>query len=210
MLRIAGLLLSLGILSACAGAADLNKPPTPLGDFRLGHNIVVAPKVVKGPVSRPASEEELTTAIKSAIADRFDRYEGDKLYHFGVSVEGYVLARPGVPIVLSPKSVLVIRLTVWDDAAGKKLNDKAKQITVLEQVSGETIVGSGLTQTAEVQLKNLSENVSKAIERYLVRQQKDEGWFKPSPNAAAAPADAAAAPTELEKVVAASVAAVSD
>ena len=178
MLRIAGLLLSLGILSACAGAADLKDPPVPLGNFSLGHNIVIAPKVVKGPVSRPASEEELTTAIKKAIADRFERYDGDKTYHFGVSVEGYVLARPGVPIVLSPKSVLIVRLTVWDDALGKKLNDKAEQITVLEQISGETIVGSGLTQTADVQLKNLSENVSKAIERYLVRMNRSEKWFE--------------------------------
>ena len=192
MVRVLALLLSLSLVAACTGAGDLDKPAVPLGNFALGHNIVVAPKVVKGPLSRDASEEELTTALKKAIADRFDRYEGDKQYHFGVSVEGYVLAQPGVPIVLSPKSVLIVRLTVWDDAAGKKLNEEPKQITVLEQVSGETIIGSGLTQTAEVQLKNLSENVSKSIERYLVRQQKSEGWFTDAPVATAAKTQAAA------------------
>ncbi len=177
MLRVFALLACFGLVSACTGAGDLDQPPVPLGDFSLGHNIVVAPKVVKGPVSRTASEAELTEALKKAIADRFDRYQGDKQYHFGVSVEGYVLAQPGVPLVLSPKSVLIVRLTVWDDALGKKLNDEPKQITVLEEISGETLIGSGLTQTAEEQLRNLSENVSKSIERYLVRQQDKEGWF---------------------------------
>ena len=95
MLRIIfGGLLMLSV-AACKGAADLQDAPAPLGDFKLGHNIVVAPKVQKGPLSRNASKEELTTALQAAIAERFDRYDGEKLYHFGVSVEGYVLAAPG-------------------------------------------------------------------------------------------------------------------
>ena len=164
-------------VAACNGASDLQDIAVPLGDFKLGHNIVVAPKVAKGPLSRPATEEELTAAMKKAIAERFDRYDGDKLYHFGVSVEGYVLAAPGIPIVFAPKSILIINVTVWDDAANAKLNAKPYQITVFESLGKGPIVGSGYTQTAEQQLENLSQNASKAIERYLVKQKRDEGWF---------------------------------
>ncbi|MFT5796546.1 MAG: hypothetical protein ACI84R_000593 [Candidatus Azotimanducaceae bacterium] len=164
-------------LAACNGASDLQEAPAPLGDFRLGHNIVVAPKVAKGPLSRPATEEELTTAMKAAIAERFDRYDGEKLYHFGVSVEGYVLAAPGIPILFAPKSILIINVTVWDDAANAKLNAEPHQITVFESFGKGPVVGSGYTQTAEQQLENLSQNASKAIERYMVKQIRDEGWF---------------------------------
>ena len=177
MLRIIfGSLLMLSV-AACNGAADLQEAPAPLGDFRLGHNIVVAPKVQKGPLSRNASKEELTTALQAAIAERFDRYDGEKLYHFGVSVEGYVLAAPGVPIVLAPKSIMIINVTVWDNAAKAKMNKKPHQITVLESLDQGPLLGSGYTKTAEEQLKNLSQNASKAIERYLSNQKTDQGWF---------------------------------
>lgn len=177
MLRwIFGGLLMLSV-AACNGASDLQKPAVPLGDFKLGHNIVVAPKVAKGPLSRPATKEELTVALKAAIAERFDRYEGEKLYHFGVSVEGYVLAAPGIPLVFAPKSIMIINVTVWDDAANAKLNAEPYQITVFESLGKGPVVGSGYTQTAEEQLKNLSQNASKAIERYLVKQKREEKWF---------------------------------
>lgn len=178
MVRILSALISIVVLSACNGASDLDKPAVPLGDFNLYHNIVVAPKVQKLPISREVSEEVLTTAVKDAIAERFDRYEGARNYHFGVSVEGYVLAPPGIPLVLAPKSIMILNLTVWDDAAGKKLTDEPHQITVFESLDQGPIVGSGYTKTAEEQLKNLSQNAAKSIETYLVKQNKAEGWFE--------------------------------
>jgi hypothetical protein len=177
MLRwIFGGLLMLSV-AACSGASDLQKAAVPLGDFKLGHNIVVAPKAAKGPLSRPATEAELTTALKAAISERFDRYDGEKLYHFGVSVEGYVLAAPGIPLVFAPKSIMIINVTVWDDAVNAKLNAEPHQITVFESLGKGPIVGSGYTQTAEQQLKNLSQNASKSIERYLVKQKREQSWF---------------------------------
>jgi hypothetical protein len=173
-----GALMMLSV-AACNGAADLNDAPAPLGDFRLGHNIVVAPKAVKGPLSRNATEDELKAAMTAAIAERFDRYDGERLYHFGVSVEGYVLAAPGIPLVLSPKSILIINVTVWDNALNAKLNEEPHQITVFESFDQGPIVGSGYTQNAAGQLKNLSQNATKAIERYLSKQAKEEGWFQP-------------------------------
>lgn len=179
MRRIFGLLLLLSTLAACGGgASDLSQPPVPLGDFNLVHNVVVASKALKGgPISRDATEDQLTTAVRSAIADRFDRYDGARDYHFGVSVEGYILAQPGIPLVLAPKSGLIIRVTVWDDAADKKLNDPPEQITVLETFGTGAIVGSGYTLTAEEQLEQLAQNAAKAIERFLVQQMNEEGWF---------------------------------
>lgn len=166
-------------LAACSvdGRKDLDAPVVPLGQFNLGHNIVIADKVVKGPLSRDVSQEVLTDALKSAIGDRFDRYDGDSLFHFGVSVEGYVLAAPGIPLVYSPKSVMIINVTVWDDAKGIKLNEEPKQLTIFESLSGETVVSSGLTQSKEKQLVNLTVNAAKQIELFLVKQQKENKWF---------------------------------
>jgi len=178
------LFVCLFVLAACSQSGDdLDEPAVPLGNFQLLHNVVVAPKAVKGPLSRNATEEELTDALKTAIGDRFGRYEGGKQFHFGVSIEAYVLAQPGIPLVVSPKSVMIIRVTVWDDAAGVKLNQPPEQLTVFESLSGETAIGSGLTQSAEVQLRNLSVNAAKQIEKYLVRQNSEHGWFEPEVDA---------------------------
>ncbi|WP_299146878.1 hypothetical protein [uncultured Tateyamaria sp.] len=181
MMRLMFGLVLLGLLGACGGVADLEEAPVPLGDFRLEHNIVVASKATKGPLSRDASEEQLVETVKVAMAQRFGRYEGASRYHFGISVEGYVLAQPGVPLVLAPKSALILNVTVWDDAAGAKLNDEPKQITVLETFGAGSVIGSGFTLNAQEQLDQLSQNAAKAVERYLVKQQAEEGWFVPDP-----------------------------
>lgn len=179
MLRWVSGLLMLLVVAACSGKADLKDPPVPLGDFKLVHNIVVASKAYQGPLSRKASEKLLADTMRGAISERFDRYDGDSRYHFGISIEGYVLAIPGVPVVAAPKSVLIINLTVWDDEAGKKLNDEPKQITVFGTFGAELIIGSGYSMTAEEQLVVLSQNAAKAVENYLVEQRVENGWFSP-------------------------------
>ncbi|MRU14705.1 hypothetical protein FDP25_04590 [Roseovarius sp. A21] len=178
LLRIIVLFAGLLALTACTNANDLNKEPTYLGDFNLGHNVVVAPNLTKGPASREASEEEWVKVMTKAIDDRFGRYDGERLYHLGVSIEGYVLAVPGVPLVLSPKSALILNVTVWDDAKQEKLNAEPEQITVMETFSGNTLLGSGLTQSKEKQLDNLSRNAAKLIENWLVRENAQNGWFE--------------------------------
>ena len=192
MYRLIALLVSVVLLAACTNPNDLDEAPVDLGDFRLGHNVVVASKMTRGPLSREASEEEWKEAMTSAIDERFGRYEGDKLYHLGVSVEGYVLAQPGIPVVASPNSVLILLVTVWDDAAGGKLNTPPEQITIMETISGNTILGSGLTQSKAVQMRNLSRNAAKQIETFLVRRRASEGWFGDAANPQAAPSDAVA------------------
>ncbi|WP_299208298.1 hypothetical protein [uncultured Tateyamaria sp.] len=193
-------LLMLVTVSACASNRDLGDAPVPLGDFRLEHNIVIAENAQRGPLSRPASEEQLTAAVKDAMAERFGRYSGTSRYHFGISVEGYVLAQPGIPLVLAPKSALILNVTVWDDAAGGKLNNEPEQITVLETFGTAPIIGTGYTMTAEEQLKELSQNAAKAVERFLVKQRNEQGWFAPD---SAAPDASEAQPSSLETEAAA-------
>ncbi|MFX0543976.1 hypothetical protein ACEWPL_000330 [Roseovarius sp. S1116L3] len=198
MLRFFALLCLTISVAACTNPNDLDKAPVPLGDFALGHNVVVAPNITKGPLSRDASKEEWIASMKQAVDERFSRYDGDKLYHIGVSIEGYVLAMPGVPVVASPKSALILNVTAWDDAAGQKLNEKPEQITVIESISGETVLGSGLTQSKEVQMTNLSRNAAKLIQNWLVRQKYQEDWFggTAADRKTAARAKAAAAATK--------------
>ncbi|GLS88694.1 hypothetical protein GCM10010873_36680 [Cypionkella aquatica] len=173
VLRLLAMGLGLTALAACQ-TNDLKEPPVPLGDFRLGLNIAVADNMQKVPISREASKEDWEAAVKKAVADRFGRYEGDKLYNIGISIDGYALAPPGVPLVLNPKSVLVVTANIWDDAAGKKLNPEGKQLTIFEHMSAETMIGSGMTQNKKKQMETLSYNAAKSVEKWLLTHPE---WF---------------------------------
>ncbi|WP_174843481.1 hypothetical protein [Thalassococcus sp. S3] len=188
MIRSLFVLIFALFLTACA-TQDGVPEKVSLGDFRLGHNVVVASKMQKGPVSRDATEEEWVAALTSAINTRFGQYEGDQLYHFGVSVEGYMLAPPGVPLVYTPKSALIINVTLWDDESAQKLNEAVHQITVLESTDEDSvIIGSGWGRTKEEQLEGLSFNAARAIQRWMLEQSETYGWF--TPNEVVMPADA--------------------
>ena len=167
-------LLCLTLLLAACGQSDLADPPVPLGDFALGLNIVVADNVEMVPISRKATPDEWETAMKKAVDDRFGRYEGTKLYNIGISVDGYALAPPGIPVVAAPKSVLVVTANIWDDAAQKKLNAEGRQFTVFESLSGDTVIGTGLTRTKQQQMDALSYNAVKKVENWLLENPE---WF---------------------------------
>ncbi|MGB3278102.1 MAG: hypothetical protein WBA92_02815 [Pseudorhodobacter sp.] len=171
--RLSVAILAAGLLSACAGQ-DIVEAPVALGDFKLGHNIVVADNPQKVPISREADPKDWDDSLTAALQKRLGRYDGDKFYNLGVSVDAYALAPPGIPLLLSPKSALVVTATVWDDEAGKKLNEKGMQFTVFEGIDGETMVGSGLTRTAKQQMEKLSFNAAKRIERWL---SDNPEWF---------------------------------
>lgn len=190
------LALSLAVLAGCA-ANDLDEPPVPLGDFSLGLNVVVADNMQKVPISRDATVDEWEAAMKKAVDERFGRYEGTKLYNFGISVDAYALAPPGIPLIASPKSALVVSVTIWDDAAQAKLNEEAKQFTVFEGASPESaVLGSGLTRTKEEQMERLTRNAVKEIERWML---ENPTWFAiggaaPLPPVPGAPLSAAPLP----------------
>jgi hypothetical protein len=191
--RVARLSLTLaaaGLLMACADGRQLGELRPELGDFRLSHNIVLAGNAVQGPLSRQADPADWENAIRAEVARRFGRYEGNRLYHLAVNVDAYVLAIPGIPLVASPRSALIIGVHVWDDALGRPLNDERRQFTVLENLSGESLLGSGLTQSAEQQMAVLSRNAAIVIENWLAENPQ---WFPPA-DPAATPAPGSAAP----------------
>ena len=107
----------------------------------------------------------------------FKRYEGDKLYHIAASIDGYMLAKPGIPVLLSPKSALILNATIWDDAAGLKLDAEPHQIVVIESLTAKTLMDSGLTMSRRAQLENLSQNAALAIERWMTSMMVKNHWF---------------------------------
>lgn len=165
--NLMAVLLGATILVACQ-KNDLAEPPVPLGNFQLGLNIVVADNMKKVPISRPATVEEWEAAIIKSVDDRFGRYVGTKFYNIGISVDGFALAPPGIPLVASPKSVLVITANIFDDATGVKLNAEGAQFTIFESFSGETVLGSGLTRSRQKQIEILSYNAAKRVERWIL------------------------------------------
>ena len=182
LLRRAAIAALVLLLAGC-GAEDLSKTPPPLGNFELGYNIVVAKNAKPVGPSRPATAAEWEASLKAAVAERIGRYDGGKLYHLGVGVEAYALAVPGIPVVLSPKSVLAITVNVWDDTAQRIINAEPKQLTVFENFSGSTLIGSGLTKSREQQMETLSRNAARKIDEWLIA---NKAWFTPEAAAARA------------------------
>ncbi|MBD3765897.1 MAG: hypothetical protein IE927_14535, partial [Rhodobacterales bacterium] len=178
MTRLAALTLSLAVLAGCAARNDLDEPPVALGNFALGLNIVVADNMQMVPISRPATVEDWEAAMKKAVDDRFGRYAGSRLYNIGINIDAYALAPPGVPIVLSPKSVVAISANIWDDATQTRLNPEPVRLTVFESLSGSSFVGSGLSQSPAQQMENLAYNAAKAVEDWLVQNPQ---WFPADP-----------------------------
>ena len=173
-------LLSALALAACSNRPDLSQPVDPIGDFRLGHNVVVARDNTIGPMSREATDEELETALRSTIEERLRRYDGDGLYHIGVRVEGYVLAMPGIPLVLAPRSVFLLAFNIWDNETRERLNEEPIRITAFEGVNtGVPFMPSGLVKSKEQQLENLSVSAAQEIEKLL--RENEATWFAPKP-----------------------------
>ncbi|MBV1867428.1 MAG: hypothetical protein KUG69_05930 [Marinosulfonomonas sp.] len=157
------------VLAGCATQAKIDEPQVAMGDFRLGHNIVVVSEPAIGPFSRTIEDEELKNALTLALTHRLGGYEGEKFYNIGAKIDAYALAMPGVPIVFTPKSVLVVTVTLWDDESGTKLNEEEKVFTVFEGLSEKTLLGSGLTQNKVKQLENLANNAARSIQKWILQ-----------------------------------------
>lgn len=178
ILRLIGTGCAVLFVAGCA-AQDLEEPAADLGPFRLGLNIVVADNMQKVPISRDATVEEWETGLSRAVANRFGpaRYDGDRYYNIGINIDGYALAPPGIPVVAAPKSVVVVSANIWDDANQQQLNTEARQFTIFENLSGESVIGTGLTSTKKQQIDALSYNVAKALEGWFLENPQ---WFDPA------------------------------
>lgn len=168
------------VLAACASQPfDPEAARDPIGDFRMGHNIVVADAPQQGPFSRDVSDEEWEAALAQAIETRLRGYAGTGLYHVGVKVEAYVAARSGVPVVYSPRSVLLLAVNVYDNRTGQRLNADPHRLTVYESTTGgSAVLGSGLTRGREEQIAGLSANAAEALEDWL---RENAAWFDREP-----------------------------
>ncbi len=153
-------------LSACS-PAKIEESPPPIGDFRLGHTIVSEKGSEPAPISRRVEPGVVKMKLEEAIEDRLGRHKGNKWYHLAISIGAYSLSGGGIPIVASPRSGLVIEVTVWDDAAAAKLNPEPRAFTIIEPTSPETVFGSGFVRTPEEQAEILSISAADLIEKWL-------------------------------------------
>jgi hypothetical protein len=191
-LRPLSLIAVAGLLAACSVSGEnLGETREELGDFRLCYNIVTTNDAVRGPLSREADVEVIADVMRDEIDRRFLRYEGSRLYHIALHLDAYVLAVPGVPLVASPRSALIVSANVWDDALGRPLNEEPKQFTVLESAGANSVLGSGLTQSAEEQTLMLARNMALQIENWLAENPE---WFEHEPAVDAEEAETAEAP----------------
>ncbi|WP_281859710.1 hypothetical protein [Litoreibacter halocynthiae] len=156
------------VLAACAVPNPDTEDQPPLGDFKLDLNVAVTDKASKMGVSRSASAEDWEKVLEAAIDKRFRRYEGEKLYHISYSLDGYILATKGGRLALAPRSAMSATVHIWDSATKTRLEERSKQILVLEQLDGETFIGSGFFNSTEQQMQNLAAQFAKAVERWLV------------------------------------------
>ena len=183
--------LALVLLAAC-DAHDMADPPRPMGNFAMGLNIVVPETAKTIAISRQATPEEWKTVLTDAMQRRFGSYSGDKLFDFGISIDGYLLAPPGLPVVASPRSALIITVNVWDDARKQVLVKGGKRMTLIEGVSADSFIGSGWTQNKQAQMKKLANNAAKAVQDYMLAHPEWLGL--PPTSTAATPATTAPPP----------------
>ena len=186
MRRFFAALTLLAGLAACASPTrDLEGPTDPLGDFKMGHIGVVAPNLQKLLVSRDVSNEEWIEVMTEALDARFRRFEGDRFYHLGVSIEAYSLPPPIVP----GKSAVALNVTLWDDAAQAKMNVEPKPIQVIK------VFESRISNNRDERLQSLAEEAARQVEVWLREMQETEGWFtRAVPEDLPAEPDATAAP----------------
>ena len=163
-------------LAACSPPTqDFDARLVPIGNFRLGQIVMRAgAELTKGPLSRTASREEWVAAVNIAFRDRFSRFGGGSYYHLGITAIGYILAKPGIPLIAAPKSVLIFRVITIEDHTGKVLTEKPHQITVVEHLNGGSLIGSGYTRSREQQINDLAQQAALSTEAWL-RQQP---WFE--------------------------------
>ena len=181
MLRILTLITGLALMGACT-QTQVYEDPESLGEFKLRVNYAFAEKAVQGPVSRDATPDEWTKAIQNAVDIRLGRYEGSQEYDIGISLEGYMLAPPGIPVIYNPKSTAIVLVNVYD-VEKKEFLAKGKQFQVLEDTTGESaLTGSGNARTREEQMNGLALKVVDRVEEWLAEEHKDDGWFDKRPS----------------------------
>ena len=166
------LLGAASVLAGCETPDPVGEELRDMGDFQLAYTVVVSENAQKVPPSRDATPEQWKTVMTSEIERRFGRYQGGKDYVIALNIDGYALAPPGIPIVLSPKSILVVSANVWEANPQKKIAGP-EQITTFE--GADTLfLGSGLMKDAEEQMETLARNMAQKVQSWMLRNGE---WF---------------------------------
>lgn len=176
MMRLVKLLLGLLILASCTTEVQDQDAQKEMGDFRLGYAVVVGEDMVQGPLSRQGNSDQIIASVKSAIEEQLSDYKGSKYYHVAVKLEAYILAQPGVPLVFSPKSTLILQVSLWDNVTQQRMSEP-EQIRIFEPIRIRSIIGSGYTQNAEEQTNVLAQEAARMIEEWLKNKHETAGWF---------------------------------
>ena len=171
--RFAGLSMAGGAaLAGCGGRAPEAEAMPDMGTFQLAAPITVAGNAKRIPPSREAGEAELKAAMNDALVRRLGGYAGGTPFYVALAVDGYALAPPGIPVVMTPKSILVVSANVWRADPQEKIGGP-EQLTVFEDAGG-FLLGSGLTRDADEQLAVLARNMAAEVQRWMLR---NPAWF---------------------------------
>jgi len=181
MIRAFAFLASLTLLTAC-GETRMDEAPEDLGTFNMRVGYIYTEKALQWPLSRKSEGSEWNAALQNALDTRLRRYEGTQDYDVAITLEGFLLAPPGIPILVSPKSVAVVNVFAYD-VAKKKYLVKKQQMEIFESTTGESaILGSGHSRTKEEQIAGLSLNIVDAVEEMMAEQHLENGWFDVRPD----------------------------
>ncbi|GAA6194283.1 hypothetical protein [Phaeobacter sp. NW0010-22] len=174
--------LTVALFLAACGETQLNEAPEDMGAFRARVVHVFTDKALKWPLSRDAEASEWNAPMERAMETRLRRYDGAQEYDVAVSLEGFLLAPPGIPVLVNPKSVVVVNVFVYDVARKEYLARKV-QMEVYEDTTGQSaILGSGHSRTKEEQIAGLSLNIADKIEEWMAEEHKENGWFDKRPD----------------------------
>jgi len=161
------------VVTACTAELDEATRAAPIGEFKLDRLVVVVDEPIRGPVSRRSEDDAIREAVRSAVETRLRRFRGAGSYSIGIKVQGYVLAPPGIPVLLAPRSQLFLSVLAYD-ATPARINPEPLRLVVNERAGLDTMIGSGYTQSAEEQLEELAQNAAIEIERWL---RDNAEWF---------------------------------
>lgn len=178
MARVFPVFAGLLMLAAC-GSTQLDETPEDLGAFKARVLHVYTDKALQWPLSRDAEPSEWLEPMKSALSARLGRYQGGQDYDVAVTLEGFMLAPAGVPIVFSPKSVAVVNVFVYD-VEGERFLAEKMQMQIFEDTTGQSaLLGSGNSRTKAQQIDGLALNIADEIEEFMAEKHATDAWFAP-------------------------------
>ncbi|MEQ3672080.1 hypothetical protein [Pseudophaeobacter sp.] len=176
MFRILALLASMVLLAACE-ETQLNEAKEDLGDFNMRVSFVYTDKALQWPLSRAAEPSEWNEPIERALEARLGRYAGSGKYDVAITLEGFLLATGGIPVLVNPKSAAVVNVFVYD-VTTKTYLLKEHQMKIFEDTTGESaIIGSGYSRTKAEQIDGLALKIVDGLEEYMAKQRVEKGWF---------------------------------